>query len=305
MQPDPAEPLPVDALDVRYSRLRLPQPRLEKAMADSMRRFGQISPLVGTRRGEVVAVVDGFKRVQAAKANGVETLLVRVLALQERAAVAAVYGMNRGGRGLADLEEAFVVRELVRVHGMTQPEAGELLGRDKSWVCRRLMLAERLAPEVQDDVRVGLVPISVARELVRLPRGNQGEVAAAVHRHALTARDAALLVTLLEGTVERAQQQALLAEPRSYLDAHRGGTAAPPHDPRLGVRANRLRRQAAQTTEALARLQRLVQEVAVAELQVVERQVLGPAVRQVARVAGQAMASALGMADAMEKADAK
>lgn len=109
----------------------------------------------------------------------------------------------------------------------------------------------------------------------------------------------------LDGTVERAQQQALLAEPRSYLDAHRGGTAAPPHDPRLGVRANRLRRQAAQTTEALARLQRLVQEVAVAELQVVERQVLGPAVRQVARVAGQAMASALGMADAMEKADAK
>lgn len=305
MQPDSAEHMAIDALDVRYGRLRLPQPRLEQAMADSLRRYGQLSPLVGTRRGDAVAVVDGFKRVHAARANGTETLLVHVLELQERAAVAAVYGMNRGSRGLADIEEAFIVRELVRVLQMTQPEAGELLSRDKSWVCRRLMLAERLDTQVQDDVRVGLVPVSVARELVRLPRGNQVEVAATVHRNALTARDAALLVTLFEGTVERAQQQALLAEPRKYLDAHRGGSATTPHDPRLGLRANRLRRQAAQTTEALARLQRMVQEIPVAELQVVERQVLGPSVRQVARVAGQAMAAAIELATAMEKADAK
>lgn len=305
MQPDPAEHIAVDALDVRYARLRLPQPRLEKAMSDSMRRYGQLSPLVGTRRGDFVAIVDGFKRVQAAKANRAETLVVRVLDLQERAAIAAVYGMNRGSRGLADLEEAFIVRELVRELAMTQPETGELLGRDKSWVCRRLALAERLDPKVQDDVRVGLVPVTVAREVVRLPRGNQAEVAAAVHRNALTSRDAALLVTLFEGTVERAQQQALLSDPRTYLDAHRGGSATPPHDPRLGLRANRLRRQAAQTTEALARFQRMVQEVPVAELAVVERQVLGPAVRQAARVAGQAMASAIELANAMEKADAK
>jgi ParB-like chromosome segregation protein Spo0J len=305
MQPDSAEHIAVDALDLRYARLRLPQPKLEKAMAESLGRYGQLSPLVGTRRGGAVAVIDGFKRVHAAKARQVETLTVRVMELKERAAVAAVYGMNRGSRGLADLEEALVVRELVRDLAMTQPEAGELLGRDKSWVCRRLMLVERLDPRVQDDVRVGLVPVSVARELVRLPRGNQPKVAAAVHRHALTARDAALLVTLFEGTVERAQQQALLAEPRTYLDAHRGGAATPPHDPRLGLRANRLRRQVAQTTEALARLQRMVQELPVAELAVVERQVLGPAVRQVGRVAGQAMAAVLELANAMEKADAQ
>lgn len=294
-----------DALDGRYGRLRLPQPRLERAMADSMRRYGQLSPVVGTRRGDVVAVVDGFKRVQAARVCGVEVLRVRVMELKERAAVAAIYGLNRGSRGLADLEEAFVVRELVRELGMTQPEAGELLGRDKSWVCRRLMLAERLEAQVQDDVRVGLVPISVARELVRLPRGNQAEVAAAVHRNALTSRDAALLVTLFEGTVERAQQQALLADPRGHLEAHRGTEQVTPHDPRLGLRANRLRRQAAQTTEALARLQRMLGELPVAELAVVERQVLGPAVRQVARTAGQAMTAALGVATAMEHADAK
>jgi ParB-like chromosome segregation protein Spo0J len=274
-------------------------------MADSFRRYGQLSPLIGTRRGDVVAVVDGFKRVHAASEIGYEDLLVCVLSLQERAAVAAVYGMNRGSRGLADLEEAFVVRELVRTHGMTQPEAGQLLGRDKSWVCRRLMLAERLDSQVQEDVRVGLVPVTVARELVRLPRGNQAEVAASVHRNALTSRDAAVLVTLFEGTVERAQQQALLTEPRSYLDAHRGGATSTPHDPRLGLRANRLRRQAAQTTEALTRLQRMLQEVPVAELEVVERQVLGPAVRQVARVAGQAMAAAIELSTAMEKADAQ
>jgi hypothetical protein len=49
----------------------------------------------------------------------------------------------------------------------------------------------------------------------------------------------------------------------------------------------------------------MVQELPVAELAVVERQVLGPAVRQIARVAGQAMATVLELANAMEQANAQ
>jgi ParB-like chromosome segregation protein Spo0J len=293
----------VAALDERYGRLRLPQPRLERAMAASIDRYGQLSPLVGSRRGDVYAVIDGFKRMHAARALAVETLTITVLSLSERAAVAAVYGMNRGTRGLADLEEAFVVRELVRTHGMTQPEAGELLGRDKSWVCRRLMLVERLDEQVQQDVRVGLVPVTVARELARLPRGNQTEVAAAVHRNALTSRDAATLVSLFEKTVERPQQQAILANPREILDAQRTGPRPPIFDPRLGVAANRMRRQSAQVVEGLAQLQRLLQELPAASCTTSERQVLAPALRQVERLAGQVAATALATASAMEAAD--
>ena len=53
---------------------------------------------------------------------------------------------------------------------LTQPQIGQLLGRDKSWVCRRLVLAKGLAESVAADVRLGLVSATAAREVGRLPR---------------------------------------------------------------------------------------------------------------------------------------
>jgi len=290
----------IAALDVRYGRLRLPQPRVEEAMAGSMRRFGQVSAAVGCLRGETYALVDGFKRLHAAKALGLERLRLKPLALTERAALAAVYGLNRGNRGLVDLEEAMVVRELVRAQGMTQPEVGELLGRDKSWVCRRLMLVERLDVKVQQDVRVGLVPISIAREVVRLPRGNQAEVAESVHRNALTSREATVLVTLFAGTADRDQQRALLDEPRSAIAANRGDAPMNPHDPRLGPACNALRRQVAFVLEGLARLDRQAQAVETAGWTDAERRLLAPSLRQVAGLASQTAGNVLAVASAME-----
>lgn len=298
------ETVAVTVLDERYAHLRLPQPRAERAMAESMRRYGQLSPIVGCERGDKFAVVDGFKRVHAAARLGLEFLTVRLTPMSERSAVAAVYGMNKGGRGLADLEEGLVVRELVRRQHLTQPEVGELLGRHKSWVSRRLALVERLDETVQQDVRVGLVPVSVARELVRLPRGNQPEVAATIHRNGLTARDGALLVSLFERTTDREQQQGLLSAPREVLDAHRERSGSVPSDPRLGAAANRVRRSAAQVGEGLSRLERQLQEVPAADCTRAERQVLAPGLRQVARLAGRLIGVLTEVSLAMEKADA-
>jgi transposase len=57
---------------------------------------------------------------------------------------------------------------------------GGLQGHDKSWVSRRLMLAERLDPELQEQIRLGLLSATVAREISRLPRGNQPALARAI-----------------------------------------------------------------------------------------------------------------------------
>lgn len=59
------------------------------------------------------------------------------------------------------------------------------MGSDKSWVNRRLLLAEALSEELQADLRRGLVDATTGRELARLPRGNQREVAAVVQRRGL------------------------------------------------------------------------------------------------------------------------
>lgn len=297
------EQQPLSGLDERYARLRVAQPRQSKAMVASLRRYGQLSPLVACRRGERLAVVDGHKRLSAARTLEFEALTVRVLPLGERAAVAAVYGLNRGGRGLVDIEEAMVVRELVREQGMNQPEVGELLGHDKSWVSRRLMLVERLCDEVRDDVRVGLIPTSVAREVARLPRGNQPEVAAAVHKNGLTCRDAALLVQLFEGTTDRAQQEALLSSPHALLEAHRGHPKAAPNDPRLGPEANKLRRQALWVAEGLAKLDRMLPAHPAAAWTEAERAVLCGSLMQTSQAATRVGHALLGAAMGLEVDD--
>lgn len=246
--------MPLCRLDERYSYLRIVQPQREAVIEESLRRLGQLMPLVVVERDDALAVVDGFKRLHAAQRLSLELLEVRVLTASEQAAVAVVYGLNRDGRGMSDFEQSLVVRALCRDHGLAQVEVAALLGHHKSWVSRRLSLVEQLDEQVQQDLRVGLVSTSVARELMRLPRGNQGEVAQTVWRHGLTVRDASLMVTLFEKADDRSAQQALLKEPAEALSKYRGRPNASPHDPRLTVEVNRLRRRILSALESGSRL---------------------------------------------------
>ena len=166
-------PIAFDRLGQKYRRYRLADPPAEDAMAGSLRRWGQLSPVVACVRDEELELLDGFKRLVAARqVAGLTSLSVRVLAVDERMAKAAILGLNHAHHGARELEEAWIVQGLVRDDGMTQVEAAHLLGRHKSWVCRRLALLEKLSVSVKEDLRLGLVGPSLARELTRLPTGN-------------------------------------------------------------------------------------------------------------------------------------
>lgn len=52
---------------------------------------------------------------------------------------------------MTELEEAWLIRSLHREEGWPQVEIARWFGRHKSWVNRRLLLAEGLADEVQAD----------------------------------------------------------------------------------------------------------------------------------------------------------
>ena len=136
---DELRALPLEAFDERYRRYRLSIPEAERAMAGSLRRHGQMSPVVVCVREESAVLVDGFKRLAAARSlRGLGTLLARRVELDERSAQAAVYALNCVGRQPQELEEAWIVQALVREDRLSQVEVAELLGRHKSWVCRRL-----------------------------------------------------------------------------------------------------------------------------------------------------------------------
>jgi ParB/RepB/Spo0J family partition protein len=155
-------PWPVTELGLGYRRYRLADETGEREMVQSLRRHGQITPLVVCRREETLEVLDGFKRVAAALSLGLANLRCQVLAADERQAKVALLTLHGAGKRLVELEEAWLVQALVREDGMSQVEVGELLGRHKSWVCRRLALLEKLVEEVRQDLRLGLVSARTA-----------------------------------------------------------------------------------------------------------------------------------------------
>lgn len=275
------------AFDQRYARLRLVSPPAERSLRDSLERLGQLQPVIACRRGDALCLVDGFKRVRAGEAMGLGALRVRVLELSETAAIAAVMSLNRAGRGLSDLEQAMCVSALVRDHDLSQVAVAVLLGKHKSWVCRRLALAERLCASVADDVRSGLITTTVAREIARLPRGNQPEVAAAIARGALTSREGAVLVALFEQSAEGPPRRFVLEKPREAVAAQLGreGAAACGHDPRLGPATQAMRRSLYACLRSMSELTSRLASCRPVDWTDTEREVLGEAVDKVKGVA--------------------
>jgi ParB-like chromosome segregation protein Spo0J len=275
-------PLPLAVLGEYYHRYRLTDGAAEADMARSLRRYGQLSPVVVWLRDETPKVVDGFKRLAAARVLGLASLSTRLLVACERSVKAAIYGLNCTGRRPQEWEEAWIVHALVRDDGLSQQEVAELLGRHKSWVCRRLALVEKLAEEIQAELRLGLLAPTVARALVRLPAGNQAEVLASLRQAELTAAELEGVVDLFVATTGRSHQEYLLANPRQALAQARqeGGFA---HDPRLSGAGNRVARRLHTLLEGLVRMESWLVHRGRTELSVADQRVLRPAFGRLAQ----------------------
>ncbi|NIR03548.1 MAG: hypothetical protein GTN78_25695, partial [Gemmatimonadales bacterium] len=137
----------------------------------------------------------------------INTLNARLLDVDDRGAKAAIYGLNRVARGPQELEEAWIVHALVREDGLTQVEVAELLGRHKSWVCRRLALVEKLGDQAMEDLRLGLLSPRVARQLMRLHACNQEELLATARRESLNSTEVQGVVDLLLSSATREQEE--------------------------------------------------------------------------------------------------
>jgi ParB-like chromosome segregation protein Spo0J len=268
--------LALDEMGESYRRYRLSVPEAEEAMARSLRRYGQIAPMVVCLREERPELIDGFKRLAAARTiPGFHQLSVRRVEVDERGAKAAIYGLNCVGRRPQELEEAWIVSALVREDGLSQVEVADLLGRHKSWVCRRLALLEKLGPEAREDLRLGLLSPTAARHLTRLPAGNQPEVLAVVRRESLTTQELHGVVDLLLASASRQKEEYVLAKPREAL--RQAQVVTPPAwDPRLSSAGNRIAKQLGYLLDQLGRMENWLQHRGRGELLACDRGPLAP-----------------------------
>ncbi len=239
-------------LGLDLERVRCPPPARVAAIRTDLATHGQLTPLVAqAQRDGQPQLLDGFKRLRAARDLGWATLEVGCVDVKASTALALMLSLNRRF-GLSQIEEALVVRELTS-SGLTGVEVGVLLGRHKSWVSRRIGLLERLAPELLQDMKLGLLEPGMARRLLGLPRGNQVELATVARRAGLGVRQTESLVSLWRRAPSEEARKYVLTNP---IDAIRAKTSAPkcPEDPRLSAQGQWVQRRLRAAAKALSGL---------------------------------------------------
>ena len=223
-----SRPVAVDQLGDRLSGLRLCSPSAVERVRQSLSRHGQLTAVIVFDDGERLQVVDGFKRMRAARRLGWSEMRVSVVDAGETTATAALVTLHQR-HPLTELEEGWLVRRLYREHSLTQGVIAKLIGRHKSWVSRRLMLAESLDPVVQADVRLGLLSPRAALSVAALPRGNQHQAAELISNRGMTTRQAERLVRDLRALdSDEARRLAIEQWPKDRLQKADGDPSARP-----------------------------------------------------------------------------
>jgi len=277
--------LDVDQIGDRLARFRLRQPEAEKAMLASLRRYGQISPVVVFVHAGHYELIDGYKRLAAFRELGVEPRVsARVLETDDKGAKAAMLGLNRATSRACELEEAWIVFALVREDKLAQVEVAELVGHTASWVCRRLGLIEKLGEEAKEDLRLGLLSATAARHVARLPRGNQRAVLDVVRREALSVRELGAVVDLLQASPGQEQQRFILEAPREALEQARA-VPVTGRDPRLSAAGALVWKRLAALLEMLGQMDGWLTVRGRAGLTARDRLVLAPRLERLGREA--------------------
>jgi len=206
----------------------------------SMMLHGQLQPVVARLHDEGCQLIDGFKRYYAAEACGMETLQCRLLEIDLSQAKVLLLSYNRPHQSMEAWEEAMVLQDLQKTHSLDQRSLANLTGYSRSWVSRRLSLIDKMDEEVSSGIMMGVLTSSHARALIKLPRGNQGEVARAINNFALTSRQSDKLVEAFLKAKDENQQRYILTHPEQILRKDHEDPEEEPYDVRLSSYGNDL-----------------------------------------------------------------
>jgi ParB-like chromosome segregation protein Spo0J len=260
--------------DLRLDRYRLIQPKAELLMARSLAKYSQLAPVVYCPLEGALVLVDGFKRLRAARTlQGMTTLQARRLEVDEHGAKAAIFNLNRITSQPNELEESWIIYALVHEDGLSQVEVAHMLGRHKSWVNRRLALIERLTDEAREALRLGLLTPTQARHLTQLPRCNQNGAMKCATDHTLTSRELSEAVRLLQAASTQEQTQFVLEQPRQAIRQAQDNYVYQ-WDPRLSLAGNRAAKRLGLLLDSATKMNHWLRLTGRSELQACDRSIL-------------------------------
>lgn len=163
-----------EEIPLRSIELNPKQPRLEldeaelNRLADSIRSSGLIQPVVVRPLANVPGMYElvcGERRVRAAKLAGLESIpaLVRDVPDDRMLELALVENIQRAD--LNAIEKAAAIRQMIAELDLTQEEAGQRLGLDRSTIANMIRLLD-LSEDLQQMVSRGTLSAGHARALL-------------------------------------------------------------------------------------------------------------------------------------------
>ncbi len=233
------EPVPVTEhpalewhrLELRFAATRLVPRQSLAALERSLAAAGQLRPLIAVPAAEPATptrfvLVDGYRRLAALRHLGHDTAWVEVWECAVAPALVAVLAYAQT-RPFAPIEQALLLRELAAESGLSQHALARALGRDVSWVSRRLALLSALSEPLLAAIRAGtLSPWAAVRVLAPLARANPAHaetLLATLRETPLSTRELGRWLTHYQGA-SAATRERLVTHPALFARAEQART---------------------------------------------------------------------------------
>ncbi|MEA3461059.1 MAG: ParB/RepB/Spo0J family partition protein [Bacteroidota bacterium] len=233
------EVIPTLALDLSLSELRIMNVSRKEQIEQSMRLQGQLQPIIVRAHEVGYQVIDGFKRVFAAMDLMIVDMECYLVDVDEQEAKVLLLSYNRTNQSMEVWEEAMVLKSMLECGDLEQRHLARLVDRSPSWVSRRLSLISKLDEEVALEIRMGTITSSHARALLRLPRGNQADLARVISHFHLSSRLSERLVDAWLEAEDEDEQGVILVHPEHFL-WNQPDLPDQPYDDRLSAYGNEL-----------------------------------------------------------------
>lgn len=233
------EEISIEEFDLSLSSMRIMNLDRVAVLEKSMKIDGQLQPVIGRVCDGGVQLIDGFKRLYAAEAILMDSLECRLFEVDETQARIMLLSYNRTNQSMEVWEEAMVLKDLLERDDLDQRRLAGLVGHSPSWVSRRLSLISKVDEGVAAEIRMGALTSRHARALMRLPRGNQVEVARVISGFHLSSRLSERLVDAWLEAEDADGQRQILAYPE-HIIWHQRDPGEEPYDSRLSGYGNTL-----------------------------------------------------------------
>ena len=275
------EDIPLSKFDLSLSGMRIMNMTRILQVEKSMRLHGQLQPVVARVHDGNYQLIDGFKRLYASEDLMMETLQCHLLEIDLKQAKVLLLSYNHSHQTMEAWEEAMVLQDLQKTHSLDQRGLARLTGYSRSWVSRRLSLIGKMDEDISSEIMMGVLTGSHARALIKLPRGNQREVARAITTYGLTSRQSDTLVDAFLEAEGEDQQRYILAHPEQVLDKDNTYSEEEPYDIRLSCYGNDLIQSIGNAIRSVHILLSLLGDHRISELNQTEKVIIAPSFKKV------------------------